>query len=87
MNKEHELHELSNTTNEKIIYKDLSFEIMEAVFEAHNIPGPGYSESIYEEALAKEFKDRGINHERQKLIEVCYEGEKIGEYSTIVSLS
>jgi len=39
MNKEeHELDELTNTTNkERIIYKDLSFRIMEAVFEVYNI--------------------------------------------------
>ena len=47
MNKEHELHELSNTTNEKIIYKDLSFGIMEAVFEVHNTLVPGYSLCLY----------------------------------------
>ena len=78
---EHELHELTNSTNkEKIIYKDLSFRIMEAVFEVHNILGPGYSENIYESALAKEFKDRKIDYTRQKMIEVHYKGEKIGDY-------
>jgi len=30
--------------------------------------------------LAKEFKDRDIKYERQKLIEVQYKDEKIGEY-------
>ena len=46
----------------------------------HNILGPGYSENIYEEALAKEFRDRKIKYERQKLIEVYYKGERMGEY-------
>jgi len=67
-------------TNEKLIYKELSFNIMEAVFEVHNVLGPGYSENIYEEALAKEFKERKTPFERQKLIEVNYKGEKVGEY-------
>lgn len=82
MNKrEHELHESTNITNkENIIYKDLSFRIMEAIFEVSNVLGPGYSENIYESALAKEFKERKINYERQRLIEVYYKGEKIGEY-------
>lgn len=44
--REHELHEWSNNMNEKIIYKELSFKIMKAVFEVHNILGPGYSENI-----------------------------------------
>lgn len=81
MKKEHELHEWANTTNEeKIIYRGLSYTIMQAVFEIHNILGPGYSEGIYEEALAKEFKHRDIRYERQKSIDVYYKGEKIGEY-------
>lgn len=42
---------------------------MEAAFEVHNTLGPGYSEGIYESVLAKEFKDRDIKYERQKLIE------------------
>jgi len=53
---------------------------MEAIFEVRNVLGPGYSENIYESALAKEFKERKINYERQRLIEVYYKGEKIGEY-------
>ena len=64
----------------KIIHKELSFKIMDAVFTVHNELGPGYSEGIYESALAKEFKERGIKYERQKLIKVSYKKEKVGEY-------
>ena len=78
---EHESHESSNDTNEeKIIYKELSFRIMEAVFEVHDVLGPGYSEKFYERALCKEFRDRGIRYVRQKEIEVNYKGESLGEY-------
>ena len=78
---EHELHECTNGTNEeKVVYKELSFKIIEACFEVHNILGPGYSEKIYEEALSKELRNRDIGYERQKLVEVYYKGEKIGEY-------
>jgi len=70
----------SRRIDKKVIHKELSFAIMEAVFEVHNTLGPGYSEGIYESALAKEFRDRDIKYERQKLIEVQYKGEKIGEY-------
>ena len=51
--------------DKKIIHKELSFNIMEATFEVHNTLGPGYSEGIYESALAKEFRDRNIKYERQ----------------------
>jgi len=66
----------STRIDKKVIHKELSFTIMEAAFEVHNTLGPGYSEGIYESALAKELRDRDIKYERQKLIK----GEKIGEY-------
>jgi GxxExxY protein len=62
----------STRIDKKVIHKELSFAIMEAAFEVHNTLGPGYSEGIYESALAKEFRDRDIKYERQKLIEVQY---------------
>ncbi len=39
----------TNSTN--IIYRDLSYQIMAAVFEVHKVLGPGFLESIYEKAL------------------------------------
>jgi len=48
----------------QIIYKELSFKIINAVFTVHNELGPGYSEGIYESALCKELKGRGIKYER-----------------------
>lgn len=78
---EHELHEYTNGTNEeKVVYKELSYKLIELCFEVHNNLGPGFSEKIYEEAMTRELKDKGIWFERQKLIDVCYKGEKIGEY-------
>lgn len=60
---------------------------MEAVFEVHNILGPGYSENIYEEALVRELKRRNIPHERQKTIDVLYKGEILGEYKLDIVIS
>jgi len=63
-----------------IIYPELSYEIMQAVFEVHNRLGPGFSESVFEEALAYEFELRGISFERQKTVTVCYKGREVGTY-------
>ena len=39
------------TTNDaNIIYPELSYEIMGAIFEVHKELGPGFLESIYEKA-------------------------------------
>ncbi|HLD35794.1 MAG TPA: GxxExxY protein [Planctomycetota bacterium] len=62
------------------IYKELSYKIMEAVFEVHNILGPGYPEDKYEKALCKEFRDRDISYETQKLAKLIYKDEDLGDF-------
>ncbi len=66
--------------SEKILYKDLSYKIVQACYEVHNVPGPGYPEKIYEEAMAVELANGGIGVDRQRLVEVFFKGVKIGEY-------
>lgn len=70
----------SDLSDNKILYKDLSYRIIKACFEVHRTLGPGYPEKIYEEAMALELKVNGVDLERQKLIEVFYKGVKVGEY-------
>ncbi|MCB0651605.1 MAG: GxxExxY protein [Saprospiraceae bacterium] len=57
---------------------EISFGIRGAIFEVYNALGPGLLESIYEAALVKELKSRGINVVRQKPIPVFYKGEELG---------
>lgn len=57
---------------------EISFKIRGAIFEVYNAFGPGLLESIYEAALVKELKSRGINVVRQKPIPVFYKGEELG---------
>jgi GxxExxY protein len=63
-----------------IIEKELSYLIMQAAFEVHNILGPGYPEKIYEEAMFRELTSRGVEVERQKRVIVIYKGEPLGEF-------
>ncbi|MCB0118349.1 MAG: GxxExxY protein [Anaerolineales bacterium] len=63
-----------------IVEKELSYLIMQAAFEVHNFLGPGFPESIYEEAMNRELVKRGVALERQKRIKVVYKDEPIGEF-------
>lgn len=63
-----------------IIEKELSYLIMQAAFDVYNELGPGFLESIYEEAMCRELTRRGIALERQKEIKVFFKGEPIGEF-------
>ena len=64
----------------KIIYRELSYRVMKAVFEVHNLLGPGFIEGVYEEALAYELELRGIPFERQKAVTVRYKERVVGTH-------
>ena len=54
--------------NTNIIYPDLSYKIMGAIFEIHKELGPGFLESIYEKALIEELTSRGMKLEYQRVL-------------------
>lgn len=66
----------TNRTN--IVYPELSYNVMGAIFEVHKQLGPGFLESIYEKALIEELSSRGMNVETQKLIDLIYKDKKVG---------
>lgn len=58
---------------------DLARQVIGAAIEVHRILGPGFLESVYEEALAIEFDLRGIPYERQKPIALMFKGKVVGD--------
>ncbi len=63
-----------------VVYKELSYQIMAAVFEVYNTLGFGFLEKVYERALLKELCLRNISVEAQKEIKVFYKGDAVGTY-------
>ena len=62
------------------LYADLTRRIIEAAIEVHRILGPGFLESVYEEALAHEFDLRGIPYKRQITYQIGYKDIVAGEH-------
>ena len=60
--------------------KELTADIISAAIKVHKALGPGFLESIYEEALCIELVARNIFFERQKSIIITYCGKPIGEH-------
>ena len=71
---------MKNVVGPNVIYPELSYQIMEVIFEVHNQLGPGFSEELYERAVVIELNKRNIPFERQKTISVFYKGELLGNY-------
>jgi GxxExxY protein len=59
--------------------EELAKQFIDAAIEVHRELGPGYDESLYENALAIELERRGIPFSRQKAIQVFYKGILVGE--------
>ncbi|AJQ25989.1 GxxExxY protein [Pelosinus fermentans] len=57
----------------------LTDKVIGAAIEVHRILGPGYLESVYEEALVHELQLRNIPLERQKVININYKDKAVGE--------
>ena len=59
-------------------FDDLSSKVIAAAVEVHRQLGPGFLESVYEQALKIELSTRGIRFEAQKEIRVAYGGQVVG---------
>jgi GxxExxY protein len=64
----------------EIIEKELSYAIMKAAYAVHNELGPGFLESIYEEAMTLQLRVDGHTVKTQVKVPVFYRGQKIGEH-------
>jgi len=58
---------------------EMAHSVIGAAIEVHRVLGPGYLESVYEEALAVELGLRKVSFERQKGLALDYKGRAVGE--------
>ena len=59
-------------------HQDLTGRIIGAAIEVHRALGPGFLESIYENALAIELRQRDIPFQLQLSVPVLYRGAEVG---------
>jgi GxxExxY protein len=57
---------------------ELARAVIGAAIEVHRQLGPGFLESVYEEALCIELEERHIPFEREKEISVLYKNRHVG---------
>lgn len=59
---------MKTKVSEKVVYPELSYEIVGCLYEAHNKLGRFAKEKQYSELLGKLFKQKGILFEKEKKI-------------------
>ena len=61
-------------------YRELTEIIIQNAFEVMNELGAGFLEKIYENALVRLLRDKGLNVEQQTGIDVQFRGQTVGQY-------
>ncbi len=57
-----------------LLYEDLTYKIIRAAKEVYKELGPGYLESVYEDALCYELALLNIPYQRQAELDIKYKG-------------
>ena len=66
--------------SDELLYKELTHSIIGAAMEVHRVLGSGFLESVYEEALAHEFRLKSLSYDRQVRLTVQYKEITAGEF-------
>jgi GxxExxY protein len=70
----------SRKTGKDLRDSEITQQIIAAAIRVHRQLGPGFLESVYEEALAVEFALSGIQFLRQYPVPIFYRDHQIGEH-------
>ena len=61
-------------------HTDITEKIISAAFEVYNRLGPGFLESVYENAFIVALRKRGLKVERQKMYRIIFDNQIVGEH-------
>jgi GxxExxY protein len=60
-----------------VLFKEEAYAIVGAAMEVYNQLGNGFLEAVYQEALAVEFRTRGIPFQEQVVLEIFYKDKPL----------
>ncbi len=67
-------------TKSDLLFGDLTYQIRGCIFAVKKELGLGHKENIYQRVLEKEFNKKGLIFEKEKVLDVRYNNEKVGVY-------
>jgi GxxExxY protein len=77
----------NDTANTGLMHADITEKIIGVFFEVYNELGPGFLESVYEQAMAIALSDAGLRVQRQVAVPVYFRGQRIGDYKADVTVA
>jgi GxxExxY protein len=63
--------------NAELIYKEESYQIIGCCMEVYNNLRPGFLEGVYQEALALEFENAGVEFVQEAPLTILYKGKPL----------
>ena len=57
---------------EDLFFKDECYKLIGICMKIHTIPGKGFKEAVYKDAMELEFQNANIAHEREKKFTIQY---------------
>lgn len=63
-----------------MIFEEETYKVIGACMKVHRSFGAGFLESVYQEALEKEFKTQEIKFQRQVKLKLMYDGQPMKKY-------
>lgn len=64
----------------KIIYPDLSYQIVGILFDIHNKIGGGHKEKYIQRAIEFALKEKGLDYRKELALPLRYKGQTVGKY-------
>ena len=71
--------EVKKFQNDKLLFPELSYQVVGVLFEVHNTLGYGYQEKYYQKAVAALFTKLKIDFKEQVLVEIRIGGAVIAK--------
>ena len=63
-----------------LVYPELSYQIVGALFTVYNKLGSGYQEKYYQKAVGSELRSLGLLYKEQVRLPLSYNQESLGSY-------